>query len=143
MKVSEVIRLLEQDGWFEVRQKGSHRQYKHPVKTGVVTVAVDRLSDDLAAGTLNSILKRAILKNLGMRKFLIIIEKTATGYSAYVPDLPGCVATGATKADTETNIYEAITFHLAGVKGGRPRNSGVYIGSSSVINCWVKSNQLK
>ncbi len=51
-----------------------------------------------------------------MKKFLIIIEQTDTGYSAYVPDLPGCIATGETKSDVEANIYEAITFHLEGLK---------------------------
>jgi predicted RNase H-like HicB family nuclease len=51
-----------------------------------------------------------------MKKFLTIIEKTKTGYSAYVPDLPGCVATGKTKALVEKNIYSAIQFHLDGLK---------------------------
>ncbi|WP_461834843.1 type II toxin-antitoxin system HicA family toxin, partial [Desulfothermus sp.] len=51
----------EQDGWILVRQKGSHRQYKHPVKRGLVTIA-GNLKDDLAPGTLNSILKQAGLK---------------------------------------------------------------------------------
>ena len=51
-----------------------------------------------------------------MRKYLIIIEKTDTGYSAYVPDLPGCIATGSTKRQTEQYIYEAIQFHLEGMK---------------------------
>jgi predicted RNA binding protein YcfA (HicA-like mRNA interferase family) len=61
MKVREVIRLLEADGWFQVATKGSHRQYKHPRKPGRVTVA-GKLSDDVAPGTLNSILKQAGLK---------------------------------------------------------------------------------
>ena len=47
---------------------------------------------------------------------MIIIESTDSGYSAYVPDLPGCVATGNTKAQVEQNIYEAIQFHLEGMK---------------------------
>jgi predicted RNase H-like HicB family nuclease len=51
-----------------------------------------------------------------MRKYLIIIEKTTTGFSAYVPDLPGCIATGKTKAIVEKNIYEAIQFHIEGLK---------------------------
>ena len=51
-----------------------------------------------------------------MKKFLIIIETTSTGFSAYVPDLPGCVATGSTKAEVEQNIYEAIQFHIDGMK---------------------------
>jgi predicted RNA binding protein YcfA (HicA-like mRNA interferase family) len=61
VKVREVIRLLEDDGWFLVATKGSHRQYKHPFKPGRVTVA-GRPSDDLAPGTLNSILKQSGLK---------------------------------------------------------------------------------
>jgi predicted RNA binding protein YcfA (HicA-like mRNA interferase family) len=59
--VREVIRLLEEDGWYLVVQKGSHRQYKHPSKLGRVTVA-GAMKDDLAPGTLNSILKQAGLK---------------------------------------------------------------------------------
>jgi len=61
MKVRDVIKLIEQDGWILVRQKGSHRQYKHPVKRGLVTIA-GNLKDDLAPGTLNSIFKQAGLK---------------------------------------------------------------------------------
>jgi predicted RNA binding protein YcfA (HicA-like mRNA interferase family) len=62
MKVREVLEKLHQDGWYLVVTKGSHRQYKHPVKLGRVTVP-GKLSDDLAPGTLNSILKQAQLKN--------------------------------------------------------------------------------
>ena len=51
-----------------------------------------------------------------MLKYLIIFEKSKTGYSAYVPDLPGCIATGRTKAITEKNIIRAIRFHLDGMK---------------------------
>jgi predicted RNA binding protein YcfA (HicA-like mRNA interferase family) len=61
MKVREVIKLIEADGWYLARTRGSHRQYKHTVKSGLVTVP-GKLSDDLAQGTLNSILKQAQLK---------------------------------------------------------------------------------
>lgn len=61
MKVREAIRMLEQDGWALVATRGSHRQYKHPSKTGRVTVA-GKPADDLPPGTLNSILKQAGLK---------------------------------------------------------------------------------
>jgi len=61
VKVREIIRRLEDDGWSLVATRGSHRQYKHPTKRGRVTVA-GKLSDDLAPGTLNSILKQAGLK---------------------------------------------------------------------------------
>jgi predicted RNA binding protein YcfA (HicA-like mRNA interferase family) len=62
MKVSEIIKIIENDGWFLSRQKGSHRQYKHKIKKGLVTIALHRMSDDLALGTLNSILKQAQIK---------------------------------------------------------------------------------
>jgi len=50
-----------------------------------------------------------------MKKYLVIIEKTKTGFSAYVPDLPGCIATGKTKEMVEQNMFEAIKFHLEGL----------------------------
>jgi predicted RNA binding protein YcfA (HicA-like mRNA interferase family) len=61
VKVRDVLRLLEDDGWSLVRTRGSHRQYKHPTKAGLVTLP-GKLGDDLAPGTLNSIFKQAGLK---------------------------------------------------------------------------------
>jgi predicted RNA binding protein YcfA (HicA-like mRNA interferase family) len=60
MKVRDVIKLIEDDGWYLVATRGSHRQYKHSTKPGRVTVA-GHPSDDLAPGTLNSVLKQAQL----------------------------------------------------------------------------------
>ena len=61
MKVRDVIKMIEADGWYLITTKGSHRQYKHSAKPGRVTVA-GHPGDDLAPGTLNSILKQAYLK---------------------------------------------------------------------------------
>ena len=61
MKVDEAIRMIEKDGLDRGATRGSHRQYKHPTKPGRVTIA-GKLSDDIARGTLNSILKQAGLK---------------------------------------------------------------------------------
>lgn len=58
MKVRDVVRMLHDDGWFEARARGSHRQFKHPTKRGRVTVP-GKPNDDLAVGTLKSILKQA------------------------------------------------------------------------------------
>jgi predicted RNA binding protein YcfA (HicA-like mRNA interferase family) len=58
MKVKELIELLEADGWYQVRMKGSHRQFHHPTKKGTVTVA-GKLSVDMPTGTLSSALKQA------------------------------------------------------------------------------------
>ncbi len=61
VKVRDVIKRLEADGWYFVRTRGSHRQFKHPVKQGVVTVP-GKLSKDVALGTLNNIWKQAQLQ---------------------------------------------------------------------------------
>ena len=61
MKVGDIIRLIEGDGWSHVATRGIHRQYKHPLKSGRVTVP-GKLSDDLAPGKQSSILKKAGLK---------------------------------------------------------------------------------
>jgi predicted RNase H-like HicB family nuclease len=50
-----------------------------------------------------------------MHRFLIVIEKTDTNYSAYSPDLPGCVATGESREEVEKNMHEAAQMHIAGL----------------------------
>lgn len=50
-----------------------------------------------------------------MRRYLVVLEPTPTGYSAYTPDLRGCVTTGRTRHEAETNIREAVEFHLLGL----------------------------
>lgn len=61
MKVREMLEMLQYDSWYLVTTRGSHRQFKHATKPGRVTVA-GKPNDDLAPGTLNSILKQAGLK---------------------------------------------------------------------------------
>jgi predicted RNase H-like HicB family nuclease len=51
-----------------------------------------------------------------MRRYAIVLEKAKSNYAAYVPDLPGCVATGATVAETQRRIRKAIEIHLAGLR---------------------------
>jgi predicted RNase H-like HicB family nuclease len=65
-------------------------------------------------------------------KYLIVIEPTATGYSAYSPDVPGCVATGGTRDEVEREMRQAIAFHLDGLKEEGmnlpdPRTSSSYV----------------
>ncbi|MHC1626313.1 MAG: type II toxin-antitoxin system HicB family antitoxin [Methanoculleaceae archaeon] len=67
-----------------------------------------------------------------MHRFLVIVEKTDGNYSAYSPDLPGCVATGATREETEERMHEAIELHIEGLKeDGIPvplsRSSAIYV----------------
>ncbi len=51
-----------------------------------------------------------------MHRFLIVIEEAGQNFSAYSPDLPGCIATGATRDDTERNMFEAIQMHIEGLR---------------------------
>lgn len=66
-------------------------------------------------------------------KYLILLEKTETGYSAYSPDLPGCVSTGATREEVEQNMREAIEFHLEGLK-----LEGLEIPKPSTLSAYVE-----
>jgi predicted RNase H-like HicB family nuclease len=69
-------------------------------------------------------------------KYLIVVEKTDTGFSAYSPDLPGCIATGATREEVEQTMGEAMEFHLEGMRreGQEPppaRSYSVYVELSA------------
>ena len=101
MKVRDIIKRVEKDGWREVKAKGSHRQYKHLVKSGRVTIP-GHPGDDVAIG-------------VSVMQYTVIVEKAANNYSAYVPDLPGCISTGSTIEETKRNIQEAIEFHPEGM----------------------------
>jgi len=51
-----------------------------------------------------------------MKKYLVVIEETSTGFSAYSPDLPGCIATGATREEVEHEMRNAMQFHIEGMR---------------------------
>lgn len=67
-----------------------------------------------------------------MRKYLVIFEKAEKNYSAYVPDLPGCIATGKTLKETEKNIRQAIALHIKGLE-----EDGVAIPRQRVVSEYV------
>ena len=69
MNTIEIIKLIENDGWYLVRQKGSDHQFKHPEKKGFVTIPFHRLSKDLAPG-----LEKSILKQAQIDKSLLILD---------------------------------------------------------------------
>src|SRR5688572_14188124 len=97
MKVSEVLRLLKDDGWVLVRTKGSHRQFKHPTKSGRVTLAGKPVIPFRQVHWRVSSSKRAgINRGEIMKRYAIVVEAAENNFAAYVPDLPGCVATGDT-----------------------------------------------
>jgi predicted RNA binding protein YcfA (HicA-like mRNA interferase family)/predicted RNase H-like HicB family nuclease len=113
MKVRDVIKQIEKDGWTLDRTRGDRRQYVHPTKAGTVTVP-GHPGDDMPAGTLNSILKEG--RDQEMKKYAVVFEKATHNWGAYVPDLPGCVTTGRTLDETRRLIEEAIEFHIEGMR---------------------------
>jgi len=68
-----------------------------------------------------------------MNKYLVIVEDTETGYSAFSPDLPGCIAAGETREEVERNMQEAIAFHLDGL-----REDGDPIPVSHTYSTWCE-----
>lgn len=95
------------------RTRGSHRHFVHPERPGLVTIA-GKPSAQLAEGTWRSILRIGWDRSGGAGvNYTVIYESTPTGYSAYVPDLPGCVAAGQTRAETERLIRSALGAHVA------------------------------
>lgn len=67
-------------------------------------------------------------------KYLVVVEETGTGFSAFSPDLPGCVATGSTREDVEAEIASAIVFHIEGLRAEgldvpQPRSSATYVNA--------------
>jgi predicted RNase H-like HicB family nuclease len=128
VKVRDVIKMLEDDGWFEVRQRGSHRQFKHASKPGLVTGRREARRRPRAG----DVEQRFEAGRVEAMKYLIVIEQTATGYSAYSPDLPGCIATGSTRDEVEREMKGAIAFHLDGLKAEgmaipQPSSSSSYV----------------
>ena len=66
-----------------------------------------------------------------MNRYLIIVEETPSGYSAYSPDVPGCVAAAATRSDVEREMHDAIEFHIDGLRAAgkevpKPRSEASY-----------------
>ncbi len=85
---------------------------KHATKAAVVTVP-GKPGDELAPGHTQ---QHPQARGVEMKKYLVVIEKTGTGYSAYSPDLPGCISAGASREEIEKNMEEAIEFHLDGLR---------------------------
>ena len=126
MKVSEAIKRVEADGCQLRRMRGSHRQYAHTDKPGIVTIA-GKPSIDLPPGTARNILRQAGL--LPEREggadvcadSVIVIEKGPTSHGAWCPDLPGVVAAADTEVECVALMREAITFHIEGlIETGQP-----------------------
>jgi predicted RNA binding protein YcfA (HicA-like mRNA interferase family)/predicted RNase H-like HicB family nuclease len=119
VKVREIIKIIQDDGWFLARTRGSHRQFHHPARRGTVTVAGSANDDCPKRRFTVSSNKQDFADS--MEHYLIVIEPSATGFGAFSPDVPGCVATGTTVEQTLSEMRAALAFHFEGITGaGEP-----------------------
>jgi predicted RNase H-like HicB family nuclease/predicted RNA binding protein YcfA (HicA-like mRNA interferase family) len=107
MKVRDLLKTLATDGWVLKNQEGSHRQFVHPTKPGKATV-------NGHAEIYNE--TGRMVKKMKDTRYAVVFERSATGYGAYVPDLPGCIATGRTLDLTRQRMRQAITAHLQAMR---------------------------
>jgi predicted RNA binding protein YcfA (HicA-like mRNA interferase family)/predicted RNase H-like HicB family nuclease len=116
LKVRDVIRVLEAHGWRLDRQRGSHRLFRHETRPGSVTVA-GKPNTDIPPGTLGSIRRQVEARGrAALSDYVVIYEQGPTSWGAWVPDLPGCVAAGETRAEVEQLIREAIDDHIESLR---------------------------
>lgn len=112
LKVREMIRLPEADGWVLDRISGSHRVYTHRVKRGIVVIP-GALGKDLPPGTERSIPETGGTEESSMTTYAIVIERAEDGgYGAWAPDLPGCVALGDSEQECVDQMREAVALYL-------------------------------
>jgi predicted RNase H-like HicB family nuclease/predicted RNA binding protein YcfA (HicA-like mRNA interferase family) len=114
VKVRDVIKAMERDGWVLDRTRGDHRQYIHPTRSEAGTVTVPGHPGDGNAGGHAKLYTEK--GGAEMKSYAVVFEKAANNWAAYVPDLPGCVTTGTTLEDTRRLIAEAIEFHIEGMR---------------------------
>ena len=111
LKVREIIRLLQQNGWVEMRSKGSYRHSNIPNTSS---------SSPSPARTGRSSPRHAQrytqIGRAKMKRYPVVIEPTSTGFSAYSPDVPGCVAVGDTEDETRLNFRDALAEHFQAMR---------------------------
>lgn len=115
LKVRDAIRLIEEDGWVLIATRGSHRQFKHPIRPGARNGRRQAIGRSCARH-IQQYLEVGWSEGTPLMRYAVVIEKADGNYSAYVPDLPGCVATAASVADVEREIRDSIRFHIEGLK---------------------------
>jgi len=114
MEARHLLKQLKDDGWYLGDTAGQCRQYVHRDKPGVITVCV-RYTDHLGPDSLASVRVPAEVVAGGDTPD-VRLEETSTGFSAYIPELSGCVATGETDSATRVRMSEAMALHIAGVR---------------------------
>lgn len=114
MEARQLLKTLKDEGWYLGESVGPSRQYVHKDQPHLITVCV-RYTDELGPETLASV--RAPGDPAAGSGEGVVLEETPSGFSAYAPDVPGCVATGGSEAEVRDRLEEAITLHRAGLSG--------------------------
>jgi predicted RNase H-like HicB family nuclease/predicted RNA binding protein YcfA (HicA-like mRNA interferase family) len=113
MKYRDLLKLLRDDGWQHIRTTGSHLHFKHPIKPGLVTRTFRRKARSRCRTRNFAFHSQTGGTKMSTMEYTVIIEPADDGtFSVYVPDLPGCVSTGATRQDAIESIREAIQGHI-------------------------------
>jgi predicted RNase H-like HicB family nuclease len=112
MKFRDIRRRLRADGWYRTRCEGSHEQWSHPTKSGTVTVAGHDRGEGRAEDV--AVDRTAGRMEVTMR-YAVIYETTSTGFSAYVPDLPGVAVAGKSRDETREMLRKAVAWHLEAI----------------------------
>jgi predicted RNase H-like HicB family nuclease/predicted RNA binding protein YcfA (HicA-like mRNA interferase family) len=113
MEARHLLKKLKDDGWYLGDTAGACRQYVHKERQEITTVHV-RYTDELGPATLASALEPGA--PLAEEDHQVVLEATASGFSAFSPDLPGCIATADTEAEARHRLGEAMTLHLSGLR---------------------------
>ncbi len=118
VKIRDVVRLVEDDGWFPVRTRGSHRQYHHRSSLAPSPLPASGPGFAPQDSEQYSETSRTTVKFM---QYTIIIERGSKNFSAYVPDFPGCVAAADTEEETVALMKEALEMHIEDMRArGEP-----------------------
>ena len=134
LKVSEMIKLIEADGWYLARITGSHRQFRHPTKPATTTIA-GKPSATLPPGTEKRILQTSRHRlEATLIGYAVIVEQGEDGgFGAWSPDLPGCVAVADTYDECVQLMREAVPLHVDSLRAhGDPVPSPSIVGVLTV-----------
>ena len=109
MRPTELLRILEADGWYKTGQKGSHMHFRHAVKPGLLVVPMHAGKD--RQGTASQYSEEGGIEMT--REYLVVYEKGGNNWSAFSPDIPGCGSLGDTLDDTRANMRDAMEVYLS------------------------------
>lgn len=119
MEARHLLKALKDDGWYLGETADACRQYVHKERPGRITVCV-RYTDELGPETLANVPTSGSTAAAPSESGVgsepeVALEATSSGFSAYSPDLPGCVATGGSEAEVRARMGEALTLHREGL----------------------------